>query len=182
MLMRKVNGFAKSWRASSAAGSAGKRVHACLRRGDEGNALIEFALILPVLMMILMGIFVVGIIFNQQMVLTHAVGTGADLLQQLSSNAPLGSGVDPCALATAQIDAASAGVLVPGGIHVTYTFNGANVGSSCVGDLDTAPDGVQGGQLTVTATYTCNFSVVAYHAPTCTLSATNSVADSSAIH
>jgi len=180
--MRRVNGFAKSKRASSAAWSAGKRVRARLRKGDEGNALVEFALILPVLMLILMGIFVVGIIFNQQMVLTHAVGTGADLLQQLSSNAPLGSGTDPCALATAQIDAASAGVLIPGNIHVDYHFNGADVGTSCTNDLDTAPDGTQGGQLTVTATYTCNFVVVGYHAPNCTLSATNSVADSSSIH
>lgn len=181
--MRRLNGFAKSESVSSAARFVGKRVPACLRRRNEGNALVEFALVLPVLTLILMGIFVVGIIFNQQMVLTHAVGTGADLLQQLSSNAPLGSGTDPCALATAQIDAASAGVLVPGNINITYTFNGHTVGpTSCVGDLDTTPDGTQGGALTVSATYTCNFIVVGYHASNCTLSATNSVADSSSIH
>jgi len=49
----------------------------CRPRDEHGAALVEFALILPVFMMITFGMLTGGIAFNHQMDLTHAAREGA---------------------------------------------------------------------------------------------------------
>lgn len=47
------------------------------RRNETGQAMVEFALILPILMAILLGILQFGIIFNNYITLTDATRAGA---------------------------------------------------------------------------------------------------------
>ena len=46
-------------------------------RNDDGQAIAEFALVLPILMAILLGIIQFGIIFNNYITLTDATRAGA---------------------------------------------------------------------------------------------------------
>ena len=46
-------------------------------RNDDGQAIVEFALVLPILMAILLGIIQFGIIFNNYITLTDATRAGA---------------------------------------------------------------------------------------------------------
>lgn len=48
-----------------------------LARGDGAQSIVEFALVLPVLMLILMGILQFGLIFNAYVTLSNAVREGA---------------------------------------------------------------------------------------------------------
>ena len=52
-----------------------------LRRvqGDDGAALVEFALVLPLLLMLLLGMVGAGLAWNQQLQLTHATREAARL-------------------------------------------------------------------------------------------------------
>jgi Flp pilus assembly protein TadG len=45
--------------------------------GDRGAALVEFALILPVFMMLVLGMFSGGLAYNQKLGITHATREGA---------------------------------------------------------------------------------------------------------
>ena len=47
------------------------------RRGDRGATLVEFALILPLLMMLILGMFSGGIAYNRKNSMTNAVREGA---------------------------------------------------------------------------------------------------------
>ncbi len=48
-----------------------------LRRGQSGQSLVEFALVLPLLVILLMGIFEFGRIFSSYVVITNAAREGA---------------------------------------------------------------------------------------------------------
>jgi len=157
VLMRIVNGIAKSTRANGAARFLLGRSHSRLRaglRGDEGNALIEVALILPVLLSVLMGIFVVGIAYNQQMVLTNAVNIGGQYLGALTPNTT----TDPCADTVTQIKNA-APILNPANLLVSFTLEGSSLGqtNSCSGDQS---DLNSQKNVTVTAKYQCNLTIM----------------------
>ena len=56
------------------------RAHRQLRlrgaRGERGQALVEFALVLPVLMLLIVGIIKGGLLYNNYLQLTDAVRTG----------------------------------------------------------------------------------------------------------
>jgi Flp pilus assembly protein TadG len=47
------------------------------RTDDRGAALVEFALVMPLLMALILGMVSFGIVFNQEMQLTHAAREGA---------------------------------------------------------------------------------------------------------
>ena len=49
----------------------------CMLKNDEGVSAIEFAIISPVLIMIVTGIFQFGVAMNQYLSLTNAVAQGA---------------------------------------------------------------------------------------------------------
>jgi Flp pilus assembly protein TadG len=50
-----------------------------LRRNEDGAAALEFAIALPVLMMMIIGIFQVGLLFEANAGMQHALGEGARL-------------------------------------------------------------------------------------------------------
>jgi len=160
MLMRRVNGFAESKRLSSSARSAGKRVRACLHKGDEGNTIVEMALMMPILMTVMLGIFVLGILFINYRALYQAVGDGSDFLQALSKDA---AGTEICN-ATFNYMTGVAPTLNPNTLNVTITLNGAattlngtNLASNkCYSSGTNMAPGVN---VSVSATYPCNFII-----------------------
>jgi Flp pilus assembly protein TadG len=136
------------------------------RSGEEGNSLVEFALMLPVMLTIMTGIFSIGMAYSNQLTLTQAVGAGAQYLQQIRTSTS-----DPCAdTFTAITNAAS--TLQSGNISVTVTMNGVTptqTGNSCSGAQTNL---LQGANVTVYATYPCSVTVYKFSfSSSCLLSA-----------
>lgn len=119
---------------------------------EQGNALVEFTLTLPILMAVLMAIFEFGIAFNQQLQLTQAVGAGAQYLQTIRSTT-----TDPCA-DTLTVISNSAPGLVKANISLTLTMNGGSpvTGNSCSGSQSQL---AQGTPTIVYASYPCNITI-----------------------
>lgn len=134
---------------------------------EDGNILVELALILPTCMMVLTGIFSFAFAYSNELMLTNAVGSGATYLQQ---NAPYTT--DPCSDALTKIEAAAPS-LIASNINLTLTINNGTpvTGSSCqssASSLNTAT----GIPVNVSATYPCNIHVLNFTiSPTCKLTA-----------
>jgi len=158
VFMRGVNAITKSARASGAPRPARKRAR--LRRGEEGAAIVEVALMMPILMTIILGLFVLGILFKNYMILTNAVGSGAQYLQALSTSNSTET-PDPCAATTTVIQN-SAPTLIAANITLTYTLNGSSYGTTCAGAMSKL---VVGAQVTVQAYYPCNFLLMSESGP-----------------
>lgn len=74
------------------------RMRARRGNGESGQSLVEFALVLPVILLVLAGIMELGIIMNQYQILTYATGVGARafaLSRKQASYSPY-SATDPC--------------------------------------------------------------------------------------
>jgi Flp pilus assembly protein TadG len=141
-------------------------LRARLRPAEEGGALVEMALILPVLAMLVLGIMSVGTMFMNYLDLTEATGSGAQYLQLIRT-----STTDPC-MATYTAITQAAPNLTPANLSLKFTLNGTAVsGDTCSGYQS---DLVAGEPVSVTATYPCNLQIYGVNfAPTgCTLSAT----------
>lgn len=129
--------------------------------------MVEMAIMLPVFMMIMTGIFSFGIAFSNQLTLTQAVGAGGQYLQQISATT-----TDPCQDTFNAIKGAAQS-LDPTKITVTVTLNGntpSQTGNTCPGAqsyIQTA-----GVPVTVLATYPCKISVYGFSvSPNCQLTA-----------
>jgi Flp pilus assembly protein TadG len=144
----------------------GQRFFAPVFLSDEGAALTEIAITLPILLTVIIGLFRFGVAINNQLTLTQAVGTGAQYLQQIRTNT-----TDPCADTFTQIKNA-APYLNSSNISLSITMDGTTptqTGNSCSGAQS---DLVQGEPVTVTATYPCNLTVYGInYAPSCLLHA-----------
>jgi Flp pilus assembly protein TadG len=133
--------------------SISRWVRALLHRNEEGSALVEIALVTPVLMAIVTGICSFAIGFNNQLTLTNAVGSGAQYLQLIRTTT-----ADPCADTLTAIQGAAPG-LTPGSISLTVTMNGqtpSQSGNKCPGAQS---DLVAGEPVTVSATYPCVLAI-----------------------
>lgn len=109
------------------------------RRGEEGQTLVEFVLVAPVLLLILLGIAQFGIAFKNSIVVTDAVRAGARKAA-VSRAAP-----DPIANATQAVIAA-AGDLDGTKLNVTVTSEHS--------------PWVAGEKVTVTATYPYEINIL----------------------
>jgi Flp pilus assembly protein TadG len=162
--MRKVNGFAKSKRVSRAARSVGKRVRACLHKSDDGNTIVEMALMLPILMTVMLGIYVLGIMFNNYTTLTQGTGAAAEYLQSLQSE-PVGT--DVCGmvwtfLAGATPNTGALSNLDSTKLYLTVTLNGSTTGPTqgAIAACDTTSANMANGvKVTVATKYPCNFVI-----------------------
>ena len=96
-----------------------------LRHGDAGQALVEFGLVVPVLLVVLTGIFSFAIILTQYEVLTDAVGAGARALALgRGQTTPALAASDPCAYAISILDAAAPNLRASSlTFAITYTDN-----------------------------------------------------------
>lgn len=140
------------------------------RKSEEGSAVMEMAMVLPILMLVVTCIYSFGIALNNYTELTNAVGVGARQLA-ISRQQTL----DPCATASAVVEAA-APQLKTASLTFNFTLNGtAYSGTSCSSSTNTtgaAGNLVQGKPIVVTVTYPCNLGVYGKNfAPSCTMSA-----------
>ena len=134
----------------------------CMSKNSEGVSAIEFAIISPVLLMIVTGIFQFSVAMNQYMSLTNAVAQGALTLALSRGTAtPYGS-------TTTAIGAAAPG-LASAQTTITVKING----TACTSDATCLPLMVAGQSAVVKATYPCNLTVMGHnYAPNgCNLSA-----------
>lgn len=93
---------------------------------DAGAAAVEFALILPVLLLIVLGIINFGYLFGQKLALNQAVREGA----RAAVVSTTGAGADPITL----VRAAAQGSLIDDSPTITLLgVDGGNV-ASCSGD------------------------------------------------
>ena len=133
-------------------------------RNQEGGVLAELAVALPVLMLLITGVFSFAAAYSNQLTLTQAVGAGAQYLQQLRNGS-----TNPCKDVFTSIEN-SAPTLNPNSISLTLTMNGTSVsGNSCSGDQSYL---IEGAAVTVNATYPCNLNVFSMNlGSSCQLSA-----------
>ena len=124
---------------------------------DKAQSLVEFSLVLPVLLLVVTGIFAFGVAYNNWLVLTDATSVGG---RQIAIRR--GNTLDPCSDAATAIQGAAPGLNVS---NLTYAFviNGASYnGSSCNSSSTTtgaAGNLIQGGNVLVTVTYPCTIAV-----------------------
>lgn len=132
-------------------------------REEAGTAALEFAIVAPVLLMILLGIVQFGVTINNYLELTGGVGAGGRAFAIGRSSAT------PRTTATAMI-ASSAPNLTATNMVFTLQVNGA----ACATDAacQTALTAAVGGSASVSASYPCNLTIMGVnYAPNCTLTA-----------
>ena len=151
-LRRRLSRGAASARSHGESLSIGCRMRALLRMGEEGSALIEIALTLPILLGIITAICTFAVGFNNQLTLTSAVGAGAQYLELIRTTTS-----DPCADTLTAIENAAPG-LTPASISLSFNLNGTAVsGNSCPSHT---ADLAAGAPVTVTAKYPCVLSIM----------------------
>jgi len=137
-----------------------------LAQSEEGSPLIEFAFVLPLMMLCVTGIFAFGIAIYNVLVLTQATGAGAKYLQQIRQTTS-----DPCADTLTAIESA-APLLKPSSISMTLSINGgAGVTATSCASSTTALQAAQGNPVTVSTTYPCTLAIYGLNLGACQLSA-----------
>jgi Flp pilus assembly protein TadG len=131
---------------------------------QNGSSLIEFALVMPVMLLVMTGIFSFAVAINHQQQLTQAVGAGGQYLQQIRT-----STTDPCKDTFTAITSAAPN-LTSASITLTVTMGTTAVtAKTCSGDQSLL---TQGGNVSVAATYPCTLTAYAYNfGSACSLSA-----------
>jgi Flp pilus assembly protein TadG len=132
---------------------------------NEGAAAVEFALVLPVLLIILTAIIAFGITFNNYEQLTDGVREAARAFAMSRASAT------PYTLATTTLQTGTPGLTFKN-ITPTFTVNGAACASdaSCVTLLAAA----QGEPSGLSATYACTLAIAGIKLPACSLVASTS--------
>ena len=141
---------------SHAASPAGTR----LRRlaGEEGGgALVEFAVTIPVFLLLVTGILSFGLAYSNYLMLTQATAVGA---RQLAVSR--GQTLDPCNTVATAVYAA-APLLKPGNMTFTLTLNGVSYPNTttCSGTIQAgAPSNlILGTKAVVNVTYPASLSL-----------------------
>ena len=146
------------------------RIRGLLRRRNEGGALVEIAVTLPIVFLIMTGIFAFSVALYQKLQLAEAVSAGGRYL------AADGGDTDPCLHVATQIASAAPG-LTESKITLTIVLNGvtsangvAATSATCAG-----PSGgknanlVSGSTASLTATYPCTIKMYGLSIPNCSL-------------
>src|SRR5579872_6047616 len=129
--------------------------------------MVEFALVLPVLLIILLAILKFGLLFENYLTLTDAVRSGARTLA-------IGRGTaNACTPANAQVQASSGSLK-----WASVTINPQNGGTTSTPGPPTftSPDSctslTSGNAVTIQASYPCDLSIMGINfAPSCKLTA-----------
>ena len=144
-----------------------RNVAAFSRSDDSGQSLVEFALTLPVLMLVLTGICTFAVAMNNYQILTDATSVGARQIA-ISRNQTL----DPCAVGSAAVIQAASS-LKSSSLSFSYSFNGSPYsGTSCSStSLTTGATSnlVQGMPATITVSYPCSLVAYRYNFGTCNM-------------
>jgi Flp pilus assembly protein TadG len=140
------------------------RIRAILDSDTRGGSLVEFAVTLPLILVIMTGILTFSLALYQKQELAIAVGTGARFLATDRTDN------NPCASAAAKIYAASPSIQ-QSKLTLTFSLNGtAATGPSCPGPGSAQnANMVAGGNAKVTATYPCVLLVYGLSLGSCQL-------------
>ncbi len=158
--MDAMNGTPPSDRGFAKVRSVSARLRSVFRSGEHGSALVEIAVVMPIILLVMTGIFSFSIVLYQKLVLAEAVSTAGRFLAVDRGD------TDPCASAAAKIYAAAPG-LTTSKITLAFVLNGTSYsGATCSGTTNM----VSGGTAKLTATYPCSFSVYGSNFGTCSLS------------
>lgn len=146
--------------------SSGHKV-AMADHSESGQALIEFALCLPVLLLVAFGLCTFGLAMSNYLVLEDATNVGA---RQLAISR--GQSTDPCSTASSAVIAAAPNLLRTN-LGFSYSINGTSYsGTTCTG---AASNMAQGATARLSVTYPCSLVSYKYnYSPTCTLTASTS--------
>jgi Flp pilus assembly protein TadG len=135
-------------------------------RDPTGATAVEFALVAPVLLLLLVGMAKFGLTLNNYIELTSGVQTGARALAlSRGGSTPYTGAVDAIKSAVPNLTEAE--------LSITTSINdtACSSDSSC----STALAGATGDRVTVTASYPCNLVVMGHDfAPRCELSSQSS--------
>jgi Flp pilus assembly protein TadG len=141
---------------------------------ERGQSLVEFALVIPILFLLLMGIMAFAIAFWHQLTLTNATNIAAQ--QAAVSRQQIA--VDLCTPVNTALYNAGSGINNGGGSS-PFTFSisvnsapvasGIKVSSGAVSACNVLL--TQGQPLQVSTTYGCNLNFFGFRMPSCTLSA-----------
>jgi Flp pilus assembly protein TadG len=142
------------------------RLRNLLGSSSEGNAIVETAVMLPVLMIMVTGISSFSLALYQKVQLCEAVSNaGHRLVSDLGDT-------DPCATATQALYAAAPG-LNSANITLTYTINAKNYGTgvtSCPGPSGGANTDMTAGQsVQVQASYPCIVGIYGIGTASCNI-------------
>jgi Flp pilus assembly protein TadG len=119
--------------------------------GDEGQALVELALVLPMLLTVITGVLIFGIYEMQMLSLTEGVASAGRVLAVSA-----GAITDPCAAAATAVHNA-APVLNTANLSYTITLDGhVQTGATCNSTTSSSPPAsylATGTNVTVQATF-----------------------------
>ncbi|MGC4085780.1 MAG: 3-hydroxyacyl-CoA dehydrogenase NAD-binding domain-containing protein [Vicinamibacterales bacterium] len=138
--------------------------------GEKGSALVEVAVVSPVLLLMVFGIVQFGVVMHTNVTLNDAVRVGSRNLALMRGNA------DPCAATATKVRNAAQG-FTTANISMTVTVNSTNYGPSatpsCAGQGATMTSGAD---ASVQATYPCSAIIYGINfIPGCTLRARTTV-------
>lgn len=121
--------------------------------GQKGSAIAEMAFGLPILLMVLTGIFSFSLVLYQKLQLAEAVSVGGRYIAVDRGDN------DPCKSTAAKIYSAAPG-LSQSSLTLTFTLNGvATTGASCPGSGSSANSNmVSGANAQITASYPCTLN------------------------
>jgi Flp pilus assembly protein TadG len=132
------------------------------RLGKRGAVAVEFAIVVPVQLVIVTGIAQFGLTLNEYVMLTNAVATGAQLFSISRGTTPT-----PHTSTVSAIEAVAPS-LIPANLTITLSVNG----TACTTDAacQTALSNAATNPATVAATYPCSLAIAFYNfLPGCTL-------------
>ena len=136
--------------------------HPRARAGSKrGQAVIEFTLVVPVLLLIMTGLVSFGFALRNFLVLTNAVNAGAQLLA-----ISRGQTTDPCATAYSAIK--NAAPSLASGLTLNFVINGTTYTASTSCPAATT-NMVQGAFAQVSASYPCSFGIFQMNNHSCKL-------------
>jgi Flp pilus assembly protein TadG len=138
-------------------------------RGDHGGALVEMALVMPIMLAMLTGIFSFSVVLYQKLQLSEAVSNAGRVMALERGD------TDPCAT-TANAIYAAAPALAKSNMTLTFTLGGSNTSGTVTGGTiyggtkGTAPTCTAAGNggaaalqtgwpAQIQATYPCSFFV-----------------------
>jgi Flp pilus assembly protein TadG len=151
-------------------------------RGQVGSALVEMGIAMPVMLLMLTGIFSFSVVLYQKLQLGESVSNAGRVMALERGD------TDPCATTASAIYAA-APALAKSNLTLTFVLGGTNTsgtvtgGTTYGGTKGTAPTCTAAGNggaaalqsgwpAQISATYPCNFSVYANNLGSCSVSTT----------
>jgi Flp pilus assembly protein TadG len=146
------------------------------RSSERGSALVEMALALPIMLMVLTGIFSFSVVLYQKLQMSSAVDRGGSVLSLERGDS------DPCQTAANAIYAAAPG-LTKTSLSITFTLGGSNSGGTITGGTSPGNNvvtctafGSAGGTplqagwpAQIYATYPCSFGIYGVHLGSCSI-------------